>query len=81
MKTVKLIRTILVFTLLPLCGISFPNDIEKNLDLLELYSSEVRGDSVAVSKLLDSARVAYHNAEYEKTIELAKESFEHSKKL
>ena len=67
--------------LMPLMGYSINFDISKKLDRLETYSLKMKGDSVLAALTLDSAKAAFQNHNYEKSIGYAEKSFELSKKF
>ncbi len=56
-------------------------DIDNNLEVLDIYNQKVKTDSLAVSKILDSARISFSESRYLHAVDLAGKSFELSKKF
>ncbi|MCK5468376.1 MAG: hypothetical protein KAI99_07705, partial [Cyclobacteriaceae bacterium] len=81
MITARKISYTFLVVLMPLMGFSINFDISKKLDHLETYSLKMKGDSVLAALTLDSAKAAFQNHNYEKSIGYAEKSFELSKKF
>jgi tetratricopeptide (TPR) repeat protein len=55
--------------------------MSKNLSVLDTYSQKLKGDSVSVVQILDSAKIAYGDGQFMAAINFASRSFELSKKF
>jgi signal transduction histidine kinase len=81
MITLKKTYYVAVLILLPLlvCGRNY--DINKNLSVFDTFNQKLKGDSLSIVKVLDSANLAYTHQRYDQAIIYAGESYEMSKKF
>jgi signal transduction histidine kinase/tetratricopeptide (TPR) repeat protein len=81
MKVLKQLSYLIFLSLLPFLGFGIDLDMGKNLSVLDTYSKKLKGDSISIVQLLDSANSAYGHGQFREAIRSANKSFELSKKL
>lgn len=81
MKVLKRLFNLVILILLPCFGYSVNLDLGKNLGVLDTYNQKLKGDSISMVLLLDSATTAYEHGSYMAAINCASKSFELSKKF